>query len=166
MTLANDPAAILVHGNGNIQAACGIAVDGGRDQNVSGAPKGGITFSGANAQVHIGCSAIGASCVSLSTTPLAVAASSTGCPSSHCFWDNPSNTLLPVSAVKTNTATADPYASQIAALFATAPPSGVKTGGVVRVLQGSGYTNGTRTFTVVGGTGNQPNSPRLSWVAK
>jgi hypothetical protein len=58
---------------------------------------------------------------------------------------------LPASEVFTKTATADPYATQIAALFTTTP-FGVKTGGVVIKTPGSGYTNGTCTFTVSGGT--------------
>jgi hypothetical protein len=141
LALANDPQAVLVHGNGDIQANCGIAADGGIDQNVSGAPRGGITFSGAPSQVNI--------------TNLVVATNSTGCPSAHCFLYNPSTTALPASAVHTNTATQDPYA---ASLNFPTPPSGVKTGGVVRVAQGSGYTpaNGTCTFTVSGGTGVFP----------
>src|SRR5690348_14604452 len=36
LALANEPAAITVSGNGKLQARCGIAADGGRDQNVSG----------------------------------------------------------------------------------------------------------------------------------
>jgi hypothetical protein len=143
LALANDTQAVLVHGNGDIRANCGLAVDGGRDQNVNGTPLGGITFNGNNAAVHLG----------QSGTPLVVAANSTGCPSSHCFYFNPSTTLLPVSAVKTNAATQDPYA---ATLNFPTPPSGVQNGGVVNNTSfpmGSGYTNGTRTFTVVGGTG-------------
>jgi Flp pilus assembly protein TadG len=139
LALANDPTAVLVHGNGDLEANCGIAIDGGRDQNVSGTAVGGITFNGAPSRVHI--------------TNLIVAASSTGCPGAHCFLYNPATSALPAANVFTNTATRDPYASQVAALFATAPPAGVQTGGVARVAQGSGYTNGTRTFTVVGGTG-------------
>jgi hypothetical protein len=139
LALANDPSAVLVHGNGDLEANCGIAIDGGRDQNVSGAAVGGITFSGSPSRVYI--------------TNLIVAASSTGCPGAHSFLYNPATSALPAAKVFTNTATPDPYASQVAALFATAPPAGVQTGGVVRVAQGSGYTNGTRTFTVVGGTG-------------
>jgi Flp pilus assembly protein TadG len=135
LALANDPQAVLVHGNGDLKANCGIAVDGGRDQNVSGTPLGGITFNGAPSQANI--------------TNLVVAANSTGCPSSHCFLYSPSTSALPASAIHTNTATPDPYASMV---FPT-PPFGVQTGGVAVVNKGSGYTNGTLTFTVVGGTG-------------
>jgi len=139
LALANDPAAVLVHGNGDLEANCGIAIDGGRDQNDSGTAVGGITFNGSLSAVHI--------------SNLVVSSSSTNCPGAHCFRYNPATSALPAANVFTNTATPDPYASQVAALFATAPPAGVQTGGVVRVAQGSGYTNGTRTFTVVGGTG-------------
>ena len=149
LALANDPAAVTVHGgpSDTITADCGIAIDGGRDQNVNGTPLGGITFNG-QAKVNIGDPI-------KEPVPLIVASNSTNCPSSHCFWDNPSTTPLPASAVKTNTATPDPYAAQIATIFQTPPPLGVKTGGVVVTTgkSGAGYTNGTRTFTVVGGTG-------------
>ena len=135
LALANDAQAVLVHGNGDLRAACGVAVDGGLTQNPSGTAVGGIAFSGSNAFAHI--------------NTLIVAASSTGCPGTHCFLYNPSTTPLPGSAVLTNTATGDPYAATPFPTF----PLGVQTGGVVRVAQGSGYTNGTRTFTVCGGTG-------------
>ena len=144
LALANATNAVQVRGNGDPTADCGIAIDGGRDQNVSGAPLGGITFSGANAQVNIGDPTV-------NPTPLVVASNSTNCPGSHCFWQNPSTTVLPASAIKTNTATADPYASQVATLFATSPPEGVKTGGVVIVNPGSGYT-APCTFTIKSGT--------------
>jgi Flp pilus assembly protein TadG len=134
LALANDSQAILVHGTpADLKANCGISADGGLDQNVSGTPLGGITFSG-NSKAHI--------------SSLVVASSSTGCPSSHCFLFN-STTPLPSSAVLTNTATLDPYASMT---FPTIP-LGVQTGGVVRTAAGSGYTSGLRTFTIVGGTG-------------
>jgi Flp pilus assembly protein TadG len=137
LALANDPAAVTVHGNGNIEANCGLAVDGGIDQNVSGTAVGGITFNGAPSAVHI--------------SNLIVAASSTGCPGAHCFLYTPFTSALPASDVFTKTATSDPYATQIAALFTTTP-LGVKTGGVTILNKGSGYTNGTCTFTVSGGT--------------
>jgi Flp pilus assembly protein TadG len=137
LALANDSAAITVHGNGNLEANCGVAVDGGIDQNISGTAVGGITFNGAPSSIHV--------------SNLIVAASSTGCPSSHCFLYNPTTSALPASEVFTKTATADPYATPIAALFTTTP-LGVKTGGVVLANKGSGYTNGTCTFTVTGGT--------------
>ena len=136
LALANDSSAILVHGNGDLRSNCGLAADGGLDQNKSGTPQGGITFNGSPSQVNI--------------TNLTVAAATTGCPSSHCFLFNPSTTPLPASAVKTSTATADPLAG---VAFPTVP-LGVQTGGVAIKTQGSGYTNGTITFTVQGGTGS------------
>jgi Flp pilus assembly protein TadG len=137
LALANDPAAVLVHGNGNLEANCGVAIDGGLDQNVRGTAVGGITFNGSPAAVHI--------------SNLIVASSSTGCPSAHCFLFSPPTKALPASQVFTKTATADPYASAIAALFQTTP-LGVQTGGVALKTAGSGYTTGTCTFTVSGGT--------------
>jgi Flp pilus assembly protein TadG len=144
LALANDPGAITVHGNGDLEANCGVAIDGGRDQNVSGTPRGGITFNGTPAKVNI--------------SNLVVSSSSTNCPGSHCFQYNPATSALPAANVFTNTATPDPYASQVAALFATAPPAGVQAGGVAIVSKGSGYvvtstgkSNGTCTFTALGG---------------
>ena len=137
LALANDPAAVLVHGNGNLEANCGVAIDGGLDQNVGGTAVGGITFNGSPSSIHV--------------SNLIVASSSTGCPSVHCFLFSPSTSTLPASDVFTKTATVDPYASQIAALFTTTP-LGVQTGGVALTSAGSGYANGTCTFTVTGGT--------------
>lgn len=144
LALANDPGAVLVHGNGDPEAQCGIAIDGGLDQNPGTPVQGGITFSGAPSRVNI--------------TALVVAANAAKCPDggTHCQQYG-SSAALPASAVKTNTPTLDPYAAQISAMFQTGgaavPPLGVQTGGVMITAQGSGYTNGTRTFTVVGGTG-------------
>lgn len=133
LALANDASAVLVHGGGDLASNCGIAIDGGRDQNVNGTPLGGIQFNGSKSQVNI--------------TSLVVASSSTGCPdSSHCFLYN-STTPLPALAVKTNTPTVDPYSS----LSFPPPAQGSKT--VAISAAGSGYTTGTRTFTVIGGTG-------------
>lgn len=138
LALANDAAAVLIHGNGNLEANCGVAIDGGLDQNVSGTAVGGITFNGSPAVLHV--------------SNLVVAASSTNCPGSQCFLFSPSTSLLPASEVFTKTATIDPYAAQIAALFKTTP-LGLQTGGVALTSAGSGYTtNGTCTFTVTGGT--------------
>src|SRR5205807_3688565 len=72
------------------------------------------------------------------------------CPDGGTHCQKPPPSTAPLTAVTVNTATQDPYA---ATLNFPTPPSGVQTGGVARVAQGSGYTNGTRTFTVVGGTG-------------
>jgi hypothetical protein len=136
LALANAANAVQVDGNGDLKANCGIAIDGGRDQNVSGTPLGGITFNGNNAKVNI--------------SSLVVAASTTSCPGSHCFLFNPTTTALPSSAIKTNTATLDPLASTA---FPT-PPNGVNSVSVTN--QGSGFTNGTRTFTLSGGTFTSP----------
>ena len=142
LALANDPAAVLVHGNGDLEANCGVAIDGGRAQNASGTALGGITFNGSPSKVNI--------------SSLIVASSSTGCPGAHCFLYNPATSPLPAANIKMNTATPDPYASQVAAIFATAPPAGVQTGGVKITNAGSGYktstgsANGTCTFTVSG----------------
>jgi hypothetical protein len=129
--LANDPLAVLVRGNGDLQANCGLFVDGGRDQNVSVPPLGSLTFSGNNTSVHV--------------SSLRVAASTAPCPGPKCFQFTPSTTLLPASAVSLDTAT---QATSIA--FPTIP-----LGAQSATLQaaGSGYTNGPRTFTVQGGTG-------------
>jgi Flp pilus assembly protein TadG len=137
LALANSTSAVLVHGNGDLKANCGVSVDGGRDQN-AGTPVGGITFSGANAKINV-------SALTISGPP-----SSTVCPDggAHCQQYG-SATALPASAVLTNTATADPYA---ATLNFPTPPSGVQTAGVAIKTAGSGYTNGTCTFTVVGGS--------------
>jgi Flp pilus assembly protein TadG len=136
LALANDPQAIRIHGNGDPSAQCGFAVDGGLDQNAGKPVQGGITFNGANAKVNI--------------NSLTVAAKTANCPDggAHC---QQYNSTAPLTAVATNTATADPYASQVAALFTTTP-LGVKTGGVAITKAGSGYTGATCTFTVTGGT--------------
>jgi hypothetical protein len=98
LTLANATNAVQVSGNGDIKAACGISIDGGRDQKVSGTPVGGITFNGANSKVNI--------------TSLVVSANSAACPDggAHCQLFG-SAAALPASAVLKNTATLDPYAA-------------------------------------------------------
>jgi hypothetical protein len=145
LALANDPEAIKVRGAATLRARCGLAVDGGITQYVNGTPLGAINFNGSNALIQV--------------TSLAVAAASTECyvrdktgavvPSGHCFMYEPTTTPLPASAIFTNAATVDPYAGMT---FPT-PPQGVQTGGVALVNPGSGYTDGTYTFTVDGGTG-------------
>jgi hypothetical protein len=138
LALANDPAAVTIHGNGDLEANCGLAIDGGLDQNAGGTAVGGITFNGSPSKINV--------------SNLVVSSSSTSCPGAHCFLFNPSTSALPSSDVLTKTGTPDPYAAQVATLFATAPPAGVQTGGVALRTAGSGYTNGTCTFTVTGGT--------------
>src|SRR5262249_38802376 len=115
LALANDPAAVQVHGNGDLEANCGVAIDGGLDQNASGSAVGGITFNGSPSKINV--------------SSLVVSSNSTGCPSVHCFLYNPATSPLPAANVFTNTATADPYASQVAAIFTTGPPAGVQSGG-------------------------------------
>jgi Flp pilus assembly protein TadG len=138
LALANSTSAVLVHGNGDLQANCGVSVDGGRDQNVNGTAVGGITFNGSHAAINV------------SALTIAGPSSSTVCPDGgqHCQQYG-STAALPASAVFTNTATADPYA---ATLNFPTPPSGVQTGGVAIKTAGSGYINGTCTFTVISGT--------------
>ena len=134
LAMANDPTAVTVTGIGILAANCGLFIDGGIDQN-GPTPKGDVTFNGLNAKIQV--------------TSLTIAASSSaGCPSSHCFSfsPQPNPPLLPASAVKTNTATADPYAAR-----AFTRPVGATT--AVLVTAGTGYTTGVRTFKVVGGTG-------------
>jgi Flp pilus assembly protein TadG len=137
LALANSTSAVVVHGNGDLTANCGVSVDGGRDQNV-GTPVGGITFNGGHAKINV-------SALTISGPP-----SSTVCPDggAHCQKYG-SAAALPAAAVFTSTATADPYA---ATLNFPTPPSGVQTGGAAIKTAGSGYTNGTCTFTVLGGT--------------
>jgi hypothetical protein len=136
LALANDPQAIRVHGLGDPSAQCGLAIDGGLDQNIGTPVQGGITFNGANAKVNI--------------NALVVAAATANCPDggAHCQQYNSTAALTNVTK---NTKTPDPYAAQITALFQTTP-LGVQTGGVAIKTAGAGYTTGTCTFTVSGGT--------------
>ena len=158
LALANDPGAITLGGNGDLVAKCGVSVDGGLDQNVSGTAKGGITFNG-NGVLEVNDVAIAANQTYTQTC--------TGPHGDPCYLYNSSDpnggstTPLPQADFLSSTATADPYASQVAAMFATGgaavPPSGVQsntgtTPGVAITAAGSGYTNGTCKFTVTGGT--------------
>jgi hypothetical protein len=148
LALANDSNAVQIQGNGDLVASCGLAIDGGLDQNTGTPPLGGIQFSGSNSAVEIAPDSTG--------TALRIAASSAACPGPHCFLydvNHPtggSTTPLPASAVNLNKATQDPYA----VLAFPTPPQGAQTGGVTVVASGSNYTSGTRRFTVVGGTGS------------
>jgi hypothetical protein len=146
LALANDPQAIYVHGGGDPQAKCGIAIDGGIDQKDAFLPsppvQGGITFSGNVSRINV--------------NRLTVAAPTANCPDdgTHCQLFG-STAPLPASAVVTNTPTADPYAPQIAKLFQTPPPAGVSL--VSIKTTGAGYSDPpapatTCTFTVQGGT--------------
>jgi len=143
LALANASDAVTVSGGGALRAKCGIAIDGGIDQNVNGTPLGGITFNGANSKVQI--------------NTLVVTAKNASCPDggTHCqqYCEPAPCNGSPLTAVTTKTATPDPYAAEVAQIFQTPPPLGVQS--ATRVAQGSGYTNGTRTFTVTGGTGTK-----------
>jgi Flp pilus assembly protein TadG len=148
LALANDPQAILVHGNGDLKATCGIAADGGIDQNASDLtncpvtnpsyPKcGGITFNG------------GPSRVDIESLTVAASTATAQCPGAHCF--DATGAALPAAKVHTSTATLDPYA---ATLNFPVAPLGVQTGGVQIKSLGTGYgPNGVCTFKVDGGTG-------------
>lgn len=137
LALANDPGAITVHGgsNADLMASCGVAIDGGLDQNANGTANGGITFNGSKSKVNI--------------EALVVAAKTANCPDGgvHCQQFNSTAALTQVA---TNTPTPNPYHSQVVALFQTAPPLGAQTVAITKA--GSGYTNGTCRFTVAGGT--------------
>jgi putative Flp pilus-assembly TadE/G-like protein len=156
IAMANDRNAIQVRGNGDIHANCGLEIDGGRDQNArtptitstplcndgTTPPCGGLTLSGANAMVHI--------------STLTVAANTAGptgssCPdATRCFLYNPTTSALTMSAIFPQTASPDPFAGRIF----TKPAGQVTTGAVIPAGGGgSGYTKGTRLFTVQGGTG-------------
>jgi putative Flp pilus-assembly TadE/G-like protein len=136
LALANDPAAILVTGSGDMKANCGVSIDGGIDQNAASPIQGGISFNGGGV---------------VNINHLYVAAPSTNCPDNgtHCQQFG-STAALPASAVTTNTPTPDPYAPQIASLFANPPPAGASV--INPQATGSGYTGPTCTFTIVGGT--------------
>ena len=136
LALANDPSAILVRGNADLKAQCGVAVDGGIDQNAGTPVRGGISFNGGGI---------------VNITHLNVAASSTNCPDNgtHC-QQFASTAPLPASAVSTKASTPDPYAAQVTSLFANPPPAGVNA--ISIKTAGSGYTDGTCTFTGTGGT--------------
>jgi len=155
LALANDRNAVQVRGNGVINARCGILIDGGRDQNArtpninsspacsdgTTAPCGGLTLSGSNAKVAID---------DLTVTASTTGPSGSSCPDpTRCLVFN-STTPLPTSKIFLNTHTPDPYAGRIF----TKPTGQVVTAVVpVAANPGAGYTNGTRTLTVVSGSG-------------
>lgn len=151
LTLANAQNAIQVRGNGDIHANCGLLIDGGIDQNANqplctnaqnGAPCGGLTLEGANAMVHIS---------NLTVAGNDVGPTGSTCPDpTRCFLYNPLTTVLPASKIFTKVASPDPF---VARIF-TKPTGQVVTGiALVAGKGGTGYTKGTRTFTVVGGSG-------------
>jgi hypothetical protein len=143
LALANDPQAVLVHGgsNADLTADCGVAIDGGLDQNPGTPIQGGITFNGSKSKVNI--------------LGLVVAAKSANCPDGGVHCQQYGSTAA-LTNVITGMPTQDPYAAEVAHMFQAGgvgvAPLGVQTGGVAVKSPGSGYTNGTCTFTVSGGT--------------
>ena len=134
LALANAANAVQVRGQGNLKANCGVAVDGGRSQNASGTPLGSLQLQG-QGQVHI--------------SSLTIAgASSTACPASaNCqqFGQTANPPAVPVTVNQATTAPAEAF-----------PAVPLSVSSVVAVSAGAGYTNGTRTFTVAGGTATFP----------
>jgi hypothetical protein len=155
LALANANNAVTVEGGADLVAKCGVAIDGGLDQWPGTPVLGGITFNGSGSKAEV--------------TVLAIAGNLTlsqECVSNaqHCYlWDKNfpnggSTTPLPTADFKPNTATPDPYAAQVAAMFQSGgigvPPLGVAS--VTINTAGNGYTNGTRTFTLQGGNNTAP----------
>lgn len=156
LALANDRNAIQVRGNGDIRANCGLLIDGGRDQNprtpnISSTPVcsdgttppcAGLTLLGNNAMVHIS---------NLTIAANTAGPSESSCPDpTRCFLYNPSTTVLPDTQIFPNIATPDPFAGRT---FTKPAGQVVSAVALVSGKGGSGYTNGSRTFTVVGGSG-------------
>jgi Putative Flp pilus-assembly TadE/G-like len=156
LALANATNAVTVEGGGDLVAKCGVAIDGGIDQNANGTPRGGINFAGANARAEV--------------TSLVMTGNYTE--NQECLYSNgqhcylydsahigSSTTVLPAADFYPNTATQDPYAATVAAMFQSGgigvPPAGVAS--VTINTPGNGYTNGTRVFTL-GNNGN-PTAP-------
>ncbi len=159
LALANASNAVTVEGGGDLLAKCGVAIDGGIDQNANGIPLGGINFAGSNAKAEIASLVI-----SGNYTENQECLYSNG---QHCYLYDPaksppagtgSTTVLPAADFNSNTATLDPYAATVAAMFQNGgigiPPLGVAS--VTINTAGSGYTNGTRTFTLQGGNQTAP----------
>jgi Flp pilus assembly protein TadG len=155
LALANANNAVTVEGGADLVAKCGVAIDGGLDQWPGTPVLGGITFNGSGSKAEV--------------TVLAIAANVTETQecvtnAQHCYlWDKNfptggSATLLPTADFKPSTATPDPYAAQVAAMFQSGgigvPPLGVAS--VTINTAGNGYTNGTRTFTLQGGNNTAP----------
>jgi Flp pilus assembly protein TadG len=162
LALANDRNAIQVRGNGDIYANCGLLIDGGRGQNArtptitssplcsdgTTPPCAGLTLSGNNAMVHISNLTVAASTAGPTGSTCLDPPPLNPPPNDPCFLYNPSTTVLPSSKIFKNTATPDPFAGRI-----FTKPTGVVVTGVTIAKGGNNYTNGTRTFTVTGGTG-------------
>jgi hypothetical protein len=155
LSLANATNSVTVEGGGDLVAKCGVAIDGGIDQNASGAAIGGITFNGSGAKAEVS-----------SLTMAGNYTENQECLTNaqHCWlWSSSqsppvgtgSTTVLPTADFKGSFATQDPYAAAVTAMFQPGgigvPPAGVAS--VTINTPGSSYTNGTRVFTL-GNNGN------------
>jgi hypothetical protein len=151
LALANADDAIYIHGSkAGITASCGIAVDGGIDQYRAspsnncasdGPPCGDITFNSSGAFIDVAFLAV--------ATPSLkdVEASCGTTPPTQCTDIKTGNSLASQNLIYPNTATQDPYWQRI-----FTRPGSVVTGVAVN-KGGSGYSDGTHTFTVIGGSG-------------
>jgi hypothetical protein len=152
LALAPSADAVQVEGGGDLVAKCGVAIDGGLRQYATTPAPGGITFNGNNSKAELASLSIAAN-----RTESQECVDGNG---QHCYlWDKNfpnggSTTPLPSTAFRPNTATPDPYAAQVAQIFQTPPPLGVAS--VTINTPGSGYTNGTRIFTIQGGNNTAP----------
>jgi Flp pilus assembly protein TadG len=158
LSLANAANSITVEGGADLVAKCGVAVDGGLDQHPGTPVIGGITYNGSGAIIEV---------ASLTVAGNYTENAECNTNAQHCYqWSatlsppanggtTHSTTVLPAADFQANTATQDPYAASVAAMFQSGgigvPPEGVTS---VTINQGgSGYTNGTRVFTL-GNNGN------------
>ena len=155
LSLANATNSVTVEGGGDLVARCGVAIDGGLDQNPAIPVIGGITFNGSGAKAEV---------ASLTIAGNYTESAECNTNAQHCYQWNAtqsppaglgSTTVLPAADFLANTATADPYAATVAAMFQTGgigvPPQGVAS--VTLNQAGSGYTPGTRIFQLQS-TGN------------
>lgn len=155
LSLANATNSVTVEGGGDLVARCGVAIDGGLDQNHSTPVIGGITFNGSGAKAEV---------ASLTMAGNHTENAECNTNAQHCYlWSatqsppagTGSTTVLPAADFAANTATQDPYATTVAAMFQSGgigvPPQGIAS--VTINQSGSGYTNGTRVFTL-GNNGN------------
>ena len=155
LSLANATNSVTVEGGGDLVAKCGVAIDGGLDQNHSTPVIGGIRFNGSGAKAEV---------ASLTIAGSYTESAECNTNAQHCYlWSatqsppagTGSTTVLPAVDFLPNTATQDPYAATVAAMFQTGgigvPPEGVAS--ITLNQPGSGYTNGTRLFQLQN-TGN------------
>ena len=158
LSLANATNSVTVDGGADLVARCGVAIDGGLDQNPSTPVVGGITFNGSGAKAEV---------ASLTIAGNYTENAECNTNAQHCYlWSatqsppagTGSTTALPASNFYANTATQDPYAATVAAMFQSGgigvPPQGVAsvTAGT-SLPMGSGYNNGTRILQLQN-TGN------------